>query len=80
MNLVHCMWLSLSLSLSLSHTPPTPPPHTHTGCLMLIGADSDHPKYVINVKQFAKFVAKVHRNLAPTNVEKGMRVGYVPNH
>lgn len=44
-------------------------------CTKIINADSDDPKYVINVKQFAKFVVNLHKNLAPTDVEEGMRVG-----
>jgi hypothetical protein len=46
-------------------------------CTKIIDADTDHPKYVIHVKQFAKFVVNLHKNLAPTDVEEGMRVGYV---
>ena len=46
-------------------------------CTKIIDADSDHPKYVIHVKQFAKFVVNLHKNLAPTDVEEGMRVGLV---
>ena len=46
-------------------------------CTKIINADSDDPKYVINVKQFAKFVVNLHKNLAPTDVEEGMRVGSV---
>ena len=44
-------------------------------CTKIIDADSEHPKYVIHVKQFAKFVVNLHKNLAPTDVEEGMRVG-----
>lgn len=44
-------------------------------CTKIIDADSDQPKYVIHVKQFAKFVVNLHKNLAPTDVEEGMRVG-----
>ena len=67
---------TLTLTLSLS-------PHAHTQvarCTKIIDADSDHPKYVIHVKQFAKFVVNLHKNLAPTDVEEGMKVGYVPSH
>lgn len=32
-------------------------------------------KYVINVKQIAKFVVALGDNVAPTDVEEGMRVG-----
>ncbi|XP_003384324.1 PREDICTED: 26S protease regulatory subunit 7 [Amphimedon queenslandica] len=44
-------------------------------CTKIIDADTDHPKYVIHVKQFAKFVVNLHKNLAPTDIEEGMRVG-----
>ena len=44
-------------------------------CTKIINADTDDPKYIINVKQFAKFVVNLHKNLAPTDVEEGMRVG-----
>ncbi|KXN71323.1 26S protease regulatory subunit 7 [Conidiobolus coronatus NRRL 28638] len=38
-------------------------------------ADSDSAKYVINVKQIAKFVVALGENVAPTDIEEGMRVG-----
>ena len=44
-------------------------------CTKIINPESDDPKYIINVKQFAKFVVNLHKNLAPTDVEEGMRVG-----
>merc|ERR1712127_105648 len=37
--------------------------------------DSDDPKYIINVKQFAKFVVDLADSVAPTDIEEGMRVG-----
>ena len=33
-------------------------------------------KYVINVKQIAKFVVKLGERVSPTDIEEGMRVGY----
>lgn len=36
---------------------------------------NDDPKYVINVKQFAKFVVDLADSVAPTDIEEGMRVG-----
>lgn len=33
------------------------------------------PKYVINVKQIAKFVVDLGEKVAPTDIEEGMRVG-----
>ena len=38
--------------------------------------DSDKNKYVINVKQIAKFVVKLGERVSPTDIEEGMRVGY----
>jgi len=44
-------------------------------CTKIINADSDDPKYIINVKQFAKFVVDLADSVAPTDIEEGMRVG-----
>lgn len=46
-------------------------------CTKIINADSDDPKYIINVKQFAKFVVDLGDQVAPTDIEEGMRVGWV---
>lgn len=51
-----------------------PPPQV-ARCTKIIDADTEHPKFMIHVKQFAKFVVNLHKNLAPTDVEEGMRVG-----
>lgn len=40
------------------------------------GAD-EQDKYVINIKQIAKFVVGLADRVAPTDIEEGMRVGYV---
>lgn len=45
-------------------------------CTKIINADSEDPKYIINVKQFAKFVVDLSDQVAPTDIEEGMRVGY----
>lgn len=39
-------------------------------------------QYIINVKQIAKFVVKLGERVSPTDIEEGMRVGYValPRH
>ncbi len=37
--------------------------------------DPDKSKYVINVKQIAKFVVKLGERISPTDIEEGMRVG-----
>lgn len=39
------------------------------------GAD-EQAKYVINIKQIAKFVVGLSDQVAPTDIEEGMRVGY----
>eukprot|EP00096_Caligus_rogercresseyi_P000847 TRINITY_DN113_c0_g1_i1.p1 TRINITY_DN113_c0_g1~~TRINITY_DN113_c0_g1_i1.p1 ORF type:complete len:436 (+),score=161.93 TRINITY_DN113_c0_g1_i1:79-1386(+) len=44
-------------------------------CTKIINADSDNPQYIINVKQFAKFVVDLAESVAPTDIEEGMRVG-----
>lgn len=44
-------------------------------CTKIINADSEEPKYIINVKQFAKFVVDLAESVAPTDIEEGMRVG-----
>lgn len=49
-------------------------------CTKIINADSDDPKYIINVKQFAKFVVDLSDQVAPTDIEEGMRVGLVSKH
>ena len=46
-------------------------------CTKIINADTDDPKYIINVKQFAKFVVDLGDQVAPTDIEEGMRVGCV---
>ena len=37
--------------------------------------DPDKHKYVINVKQIAKFVVNLGQRVSPTDIEEGMRVG-----
>ena len=37
--------------------------------------DSDKSKYVINVKQIAKFVVNLGERVSPTDIEEGLRVG-----
>ncbi|KAF5290366.1 hypothetical protein FQA39_LY14749 [Lamprigera yunnana] len=48
-------------------------------CTKIINADTDDPKYIINVKQFAKFVVDLADSVAPTDIEEGMRVGISVN-
>lgn len=42
-------------------------------CTKIINSDSDSPKYIINVKQFAKFVVDLAENVAPTDIEEGKK-------
>lgn len=44
-------------------------------CTSIISSDVDDPRYIINVKQFAKFVVNLAENVAPADIEEGMRVG-----
>ncbi|VDP71548.1 unnamed protein product [Schistosoma mattheei] len=44
-------------------------------CTKIINSDTEEPKYIINVKQFAKFVVDLADSVAPTDIEEGMRVG-----
>jgi 26S proteasome regulatory subunit T1 len=37
--------------------------------------DPEKSKYVINVKQIAKFVVNLGEHVSPTDIEEGMRVG-----
>lgn len=38
--------------------------------------EAETRKYLINVKQIAKFVVGLAERVAPTDIEEGMRVGY----
>ena len=44
-------------------------------CTKIINANEEDAKYMINVKQIAKFVVALGEKVAPTDVEEGMRVG-----
>lgn len=44
-------------------------------CTKIIDAGADEARYVINVKQIAKFVVGLGDKVAPTDIEEGMRVG-----
>ena len=44
-------------------------------CTKIINAGEDDAKYVINIKQIAKFVVKLGDKVSPTDIEEGMRVG-----
>ncbi|ORZ03158.1 26S protease regulatory subunit 7 [Syncephalastrum racemosum] len=45
-------------------------------CTKIIqGGENEDAKYIINVKQIAKFVVELVRHVSPTDIEEGMRVG-----
>jgi len=44
-------------------------------CTKIITSDAHDPRYLINVKQYAKFVVALADSVAPTDIEEGMRVG-----
>mmetsp|Transcript_15284 Transcript_15284/g.46189 ORF Transcript_15284/g.46189 Transcript_15284/m.46189 type:complete len:426 (-) Transcript_15284:463-1740(-) len=44
-------------------------------CTKIINPGTDEAKYVINVKQIAKFVVGLGEKVAPTDIEESMRVG-----
>lgn len=44
-------------------------------CIKIINPNTTDAKYVINVKQIAKYVVGLHKTLAPTDIEEGMRIG-----
>ena len=43
----------------------------------IINSDTENAKYVINVRQFAKFVVGLGEKVSPTDIDEGMRVGYL---
>jgi len=46
-------------------------------CTKIIKTGEDEEaKYVINLKQIAKFVVALGEKVSPTDIEEGMRVGY----
>lgn len=51
------------------------PPLQVSRITKIINAGEDDAKYVINVKQIAKFVVGLGDKVAPTDIEEGMRVG-----
>ncbi|CAI0401962.1 unnamed protein product [Linum tenue] len=44
-------------------------------CTKIINPNTEDAKYVINVKQIAKFVVALGDKVSPTDIEEGMRVG-----
>lgn len=45
-------------------------------CTKIINPGTEDAKYMINVKQIAKFVVGLGEKVSPTDIEEGMRVGY----
>ncbi|CAG8571827.1 11959_t:CDS:10, partial [Funneliformis caledonium] len=43
-------------------------------CTKIIQADGEEAKYIINVKQIAKFVVALGERVSPTDIEEGMRI------
>lgn len=39
--------------------------------------DDPAPKYIISLKQMAKFVVELGKRVSPTDIEEAMRVGYL---
>jgi 26S proteasome regulatory subunit T1 len=37
--------------------------------------NTEHPKFIVHIRQMAKYVVDLHEELSPTDVEEGMRVG-----
>ncbi|KAI6216150.1 ATPase-AAA-core domain-containing protein [Aphelenchoides fujianensis] len=44
-------------------------------CTKIITSDQHAPRYLINVKQFAKYIVDLADSVVPTDIEEGMRVG-----
>lgn len=44
-------------------------------CTKIIGAGTEDAKYMINVRQIAKYVVGLGDRVSPTDIEEGMRVG-----
>lgn len=44
-------------------------------CTKIINAGADDTKYMINIKQIAKFVVGLGDKVSPTDIDEGMRVG-----
>ncbi len=42
-------------------------------CTKIINPGQDDAKYMINVRQFAKYVVKLGDKVSPTDIEEGMR-------
>ena len=67
---------SPSLSV-LPRLPPSRPPfRADVGrCTKIINAGQEDAKYMINIRQYAKFVVALGDKVSPTDIDEGMRVG-----
>ena len=43
--------------------------------IQIINSDGENAKYVINIRQIAKFVVGLGEKVSPTDIDEGMRVG-----
>ena len=41
----------------------------------ILEKNTDHSRYIVHIRQMAKYVVDLHENLSPTDVEEGMRIG-----
>lgn len=41
----------------------------------ILDKNTDHSRYVVHIRQMAKYVVDLHENLSPTDIEEGMRIG-----
>jgi 26S proteasome regulatory subunit T1 len=41
----------------------------------ILDKNTDHSRYIVHIKQMAKYVVDLHENLSPTDIEEGMRIG-----
>jgi len=44
-------------------------------CTKIVNPNTDDAKYVVSLRQYAKFVVALGERVAPTDIEEGMRVG-----
>jgi len=44
-------------------------------CTKILNAGQEDAKYLINVRQYAKFVVALGEKVSPTDIDEGMRVG-----
>ena len=47
-------------------------------CTKILNAGQDDARYMISIREYAKYVTKLGEKLSPTDIEEGMRVGVQP--